>query len=347
MKVKFIYDRWEHHAGRSGYDMIVPALGTRLTSLDYRDRKARIVPWRLASYFVLERAGMRHYSYHQFYAELTAALAMLRNRSVVYHIMEGDFGYRYLGMLDGLRGNRVVATYHLPPKRLATDITRFDHFKKLSAIILVGKNQIPFFEPHVSLDKLHWVPLGIDTAYFTPADDATPRRSKRCVFVGRHMRDLDTLKKVVQLMERDRTGIETIIVTTDDQRPLFANIDGVDVRTNVTDTELLSLYQSSDLMLLPVTDATAVIALLESLACGLPPVVTSIGGIYDYVDDSCAALVPPKDPEAMYAAVCDLLADDRRKRTLAENARQRALRFDWSAIISQLREIYSQVLNQA
>lgn len=344
MKVKFIYDRWDHHARHSGYDMMVPALGSRLPSLDYRNVRSRIVPWRLARYFVLERAGMRHYSHHQFYAELTAALEMLRDRRVIYHILEGDFGYRYLGLLNGFNGNRVVATYHLPPKRLASDITFLGHLNRLSAVILVGRNQIPFFEPHVDPGKLHWIPLGVDTRYFRPAKTTLRRGSKRCVFVGRHMRDLNTLKSVVKLMEQDATGIETVIVTSERQKPSFENINGVTVRSCVTDLELLDLYQTSDLMLLPMTDSTAVIALLESLACGLPAVVTNVGGIGDYVDDSCAALVPPRDPETMYGMICELLADDKRRRSLAENARQRALRFDWSGIITQMREIYSQVL---
>lgn len=87
------------------------------------------------------------------------------------------------------------------------------------------------------------------------------------------------------------------------------------------------------------------IALLESLACGLPAVTTNIGAIPDYVDESCAALVPSQSPEVMYEAVRELLANDSQRRSLAQNARQRALQFNWPNIMAQMREIYSQILN--
>lgn len=345
MNVRFIYDRWEHHNTHSGYDIMVPYLGNQLPPLNYHSYKSRIVPWRIASHFVFDRAGMRHYSHHHFYVELTAALAMIRSRRVIYHIMEGDFGYRYLGLLNGLNGNQVIATYHLPPQRLASDIITFDHLKRLSAIIVVGKNQIPFFEPHVDSTKLHWVPLGVDTNYFKPVVRKNGRTTKRCLFVGRHMRDLTTLKAVVKFMEQDATGIETVIVTSEDQRSNFEGIAGVKIRSGIPETELLELYQNSDLLLLPLKDATAVIALLEGLACGLPAVATNIGAIPDYVDGSCAALVPPRDPKIMHQVIGELLADEKRRHTLAENARQRALQFDWSKIVCQMQEVYSQVLS--
>ncbi|KAA3653539.1 MAG: glycosyltransferase [Chloroflexi bacterium] len=345
MEIKFIYDRWDHHSGHSGYDIMVPFLGEPLPSIDYKDKKARIVPWRVATRFVHHRVGMRHYAHHHFYAELTAVFDMFKSKNTIYHVMEGDFGYRHLGKFSGFKGNRVVATYHLPPKRLADDIHSFKHLDQLSAIFVVGKNQLSFFEPHVQPDKLHWVPLGIDTEYFHPVPSRQRSGTKQCLFVGRHMRDLETLKGVVErLAADDELDVKTVLVTDQAGKEMFAGIQGVDARVRIPEEELLDLYQQSDLLLLPLFDATAVIALLESLACGLPIVSTNIGAVPDYVDDTCAKLAPPQDPEAMYAAVRTLLTDEQRLCEMSENARQKALKYDWSEIVRIMRDIYSQIL---
>ena len=346
MDIKFIYDRWDHHSGHSGYDIMVPFLGEPLPSIDYKDKKARIVPWRVATRFVHSRAGMRHYAHHHFYAELTAAFDMFKCKNTIYHVMEGDFGYRHLGRLNGWRGNKVVATYHLPPARLENDISHKAHLDQLSAIFVVGRNQIPFFEPHVAREKIHWVPLGIDTKYFQPVTKRPKENGqKQCLFVGRHMRDLDTLKGVVERFAADDTlNVTTVLVTDQAGKEMFVGIDGVDARVRIPEEELLDLYQQSDLLLLPLYDSTAVIALLESLCCGLPIVSTEVGAVPDYVDETCSRLAPPQDPEAMYAVAKELLLDEQRLCEMSANARQKALQYDWSEIVRIMRDIYSQIL---
>jgi glycosyltransferase involved in cell wall biosynthesis len=343
IKIKFIYDKWEHHSFYSGYPNLVKHLGIRLHPPDELSRRSRLIPWRIANFFVFTHAGMKHYSHHYFYYELSAFLDMLHNHHVIYHFLEGDFSYRYLGLFNRFRHNNVVATYNCPPEELSPIMTERKHLRRLSAIILVGKNQIPFFEPYVQSDRLHWVPLGVDTNFFHPNQNRIYNKTKKCLFVGRHLRDLDTLKQVVKRIADDQFDVETIIVTDKESASAFAGINRVTIRLSISDLELLNLYQTVDLLLLPLINATAVSTLLESLACGLPAVVTKVGGVPDYVDSSCAVLVPPKDPEAMYIAVRKILSDDERRKELARNARQRALQFDWSNIAQQMLDIYQKI----
>ncbi len=341
--VNFIYNRWEHHAEHSGYDMLVPQLGSGLALIDYHDIKKRVIPWRVANYFVGKRSGIYHYSHHQFYAELSAAINMISARQKIYHFLYGDFDYRYLGLLDGLNGNRVVASFHLPIWRLTEFVNISQHFSRLAAAIVVGKNQIPFFEKYLNSSKVHWIPHGVDTCYFSPLEKIKIGR-RRILFVGQHLRDFDTLKKVIIYFERNKPTVEIVIVVSDEMKAEFSGFDSVKVYTRLTDDELLALYQTSDLMMLPVLDATAMNAMLEGMACGLPIVVTDIGGVRDYVNESCAVFVPKGDPKAMYTAICELLSDHARRKKMAENSRFNSVQFDWAVVTPLIREVYAQII---
>jgi glycosyltransferase involved in cell wall biosynthesis len=55
------------------------------------------------------------------------------------------------------------------------------------------------------------------------------------------------------------------------------------------------------------------IAFVEALLAGLPSVTTAIGGAREIVDDTCGALVPPSDPDALAAALRELVASPERR----------------------------------
>lgn len=67
------------------------------------------------------------------------------------------------------------------------------------------------------------------------------------------------------------------------------------------------------------------IAVAEAMACGLPVVVTSAGGLPEVVDDGRTGLVvPPGDPDALAAAIVRLVTDPALARHLAEAGRAHA-----------------------
>jgi glycosyltransferase involved in cell wall biosynthesis len=70
------------------------------------------------------------------------------------------------------------------------------------------------------------------------------------------------------------------------------------------------------------------LAVLEALACGTPVVATAVGGIPEQVSAASGILVPPRDAEALAAAVERLLRDPAvRAGMSAEAARDAAARF--------------------
>jgi glycosyltransferase involved in cell wall biosynthesis len=84
--------------------------------------------------------------------------------------------------------------------------------------------------------------------------------------------------------------------------------------------------------------------LLEAAACGAPVAATSAGGIPEVVEhESTGLLSPPRDPEALAAALMRLLGDPALRRRLSQEALRRLPRFGLAAAAEKMEKIYEAV----
>jgi glycosyltransferase involved in cell wall biosynthesis len=87
------------------------------------------------------------------------------------------------------------------------------------------------------------------------------------------------------------------------------------------------------------------IGILEAMACGVPQVATAVGGTPEAVSDETGVLVPPRDPEALAAAIVELLSDPaRRERAAAASRRRHLERFTLERMVEQTASVYDRVL---
>jgi glycosyltransferase involved in cell wall biosynthesis len=86
------------------------------------------------------------------------------------------------------------------------------------------------------------------------------------------------------------------------------------------------------------------VTVLEAMACGLCVVSTNVGGIPFLLEsEHDSLLVPPRDPEAMAAAVRRILSEPGLAARLSQNARKKVEQFDWSRVIEQWEECICKV----
>lgn len=83
-------------------------------------------------------------------------------------------------------------------------------------------------------------------------------------------------------------------------------------------------------------------AIVEAMMAGLPVVATAVGGNAEaVVEGETGLLVPPGNPEALAAALLQLLADPERARRMGEAGRERAVRlFSSEGMLARLEEIF-------
>ncbi len=106
---------------------------------------------------------------------------------------------------------------------------------------------------------------------------------------------------------------------------------------------LAGLIASCDLLVHPGDCETFGLVVLEAMACGLPVVGTSAGGVAELVDEATGILVPPNSVTGLCEGIAALYGRDRG--ALAANARRKALAgYDWNRIMPQLLRRYAGLL---
>jgi glycosyltransferase involved in cell wall biosynthesis len=88
--------------------------------------------------------------------------------------------------------------------------------------------------------------------------------------------------------------------------------------------ELIAALAAADVVVHPSLNEIFPNAVGEAMACGRPVIAADAGGTAELVGaDGAGVLVPPGDPDALAAAVRELLEDPERRRRLGAAARQR------------------------
>jgi phosphatidylinositol alpha 1,6-mannosyltransferase len=109
--------------------------------------------------------------------------------------------------------------------------------------------------------------------------------------------------------------------------------------------DLARIYASLDVFVHTGPFETFGQTVQEAAASGLPVVAPAAGGPVDLVDDGVTGyLVTPGDPDALSAAVRELVADPRLRARFGEAARRRVLGRTWSALTDELIGHYAAVI---
>ncbi len=337
----------KHHAGHSGYDQLIDYI-----DVDRVIAPAKATPMqKVMAYFArpaVKNSGLKWYHRINLVAEVQAGRIWLKDSNQIFHYLYGENSYRYLGMLKGLKrkNNKIICTYHIPPYRFPEIVKNTGHFSQIDAAIAVSTMQLDYLSELVGSERVFYVPHGIDVDYFRPSDVVKYEAGHfKCLFVGTHLRDFETLAETASLLERLGEQIEIIAVTSPTNRALLDGHENITMLSNISDEELLRLYQESDILLLPLLGATANNSILEAVACGLPILVTDLPGVKDYVTSDIAVFVGMSDANALAEEVIRLYKDREQLKRMSVACREHALKFGWREVAKKTIEIYNQVLS--
>jgi len=125
--------------------------------------------------------------------------------------------------------------------------------------------------------------------------------------------------------------------------------DRVILRGRVERAAMPALLRSADAVVcVPWYEPFGIVP-LEAMACGVPVVASAVGGQVDSVVDGVTGVhVPPRDPAALAAALCELLGDPERRATLGAAGARRARRlYGFDRIAAATRQVYLDVIEAA
>ena len=111
---------------------------------------------------------------------------------------------------------------------------------------------------------------------------------------------------------------------------------------------LIEILNASDIFLIPSQSESFGLAALEAMACGLPVISSSVGGLPELVRlNETGYIAEIGDVERMAKYTIDLLTNERKYKLFSSNARERAVSmFDKSTVIPQYEEYYQRFLSK-
>jgi glycosyltransferase involved in cell wall biosynthesis len=351
MHVHLIRTLWRHWGRYSGINQFVKYVDPRKCRIDeqivsdgdddfpVRHRVVRESLRRL----VWKAGGMHWYKLSDLWAEITVFLRCWRKHIDVIHYLDADHSAQFLPRLLkrlGWRTPIVLATYHQPPEILDSIIPK-RVLSELDCISVVSHDQVEYFEKLVEPRKIRLVLHGIDTDYFRPEPRACEDGTFKCITVGFWRRDFPAVRAVA-LRLSGHPRIEFHVVSP--KAGELSDVANIKVYSGLDDAQLLELYQRSDVLFLPLLEATANNALLEGIACGLPVVSTSLPSVRGYVPGREAILIRGNDPKEMADAILHLARHPLERAERARAARRRAEELDWRRIAPQYEAIYSELV---
>ena len=260
------------------------------------------------------------------------------------------------------RGTGLVVTTHLGFSKLGKWIYYiynplfgrkiFDRADKIIIVSPTELDQVPTLRKYS--EKIVCLPNGVDFSEINQSylADRQARATVNLLCASR--------------LER-RKGVEVVIKAIDclKELPIHLNITGggpdmsrlkslvdklnlghmVTFKGEVTKGELYALYAQSDIFLLFSEYESYSIALLEAMAFGLVPIVTSVGGNPDIVDEETGYLLDyPAKADEVAAILRGLVSNTKLLKQKGEKARDKAVaQFSLDSTVKRLIEVYKSV----
>jgi N-acetyl-alpha-D-glucosaminyl L-malate synthase BshA len=168
-----------------------------------------------------------------------------------------------------------------------------------------------------------------------------------------NFRPVKRIGAVIDVFDRVRRAVPAHLVLVGDGPELAgaqrqARQLGIDSLVHVLgeQEEVLPLLSIADVFLLPSAQESFGLAALEAMACDVPVVASSVGGLPEVVADGVSGyLHEPEDLESMAASIVLLLRDDALRVAMGAAARERVCtQFDATAVVSMYENYYRDVV---
>lgn len=205
---------------------------------------------------------------------------------------------------------------------------------------------------------------GVDLSYYVRSEELKVKSEElktdgvfTFLFVGRIVRDkgINELVKAFQHLHSHNLNTRLWLVgayedsldpISNETRQIIADNDGIEAVGVKRGDELLAYYATSDCFVFPSYREGFPNTVLEAGAMGLPSIVTDINGSREIIIEGFnGVIIPPRDEQALFEAMTEMLENTEKRKEMATNARPLiAQRFEASFVRACLYDFYRRIL---
>lgn len=199
------------------------------------------------------------------------------------------------------------------------------------------------------------IPNGVAVAKFAGASplDGYPRRGGTIGFLGRFTESRKGFPVLAEAMARlvpDHPDLRLLLAGPGslDEVDLPPNVlERIDFRGTLSEVDKPRMLASVDLYIAPNTGGESFgMILTEAMAAGTPVVASDLDAFRPVLDNGRAgALFPTGDSVALSETLRELLADEPRRRELAERASKAVAAYDWPVLAERVLEVYGSAID--
>lgn len=234
-------------------------------------------------------------------------------------------------------------------------------------IIGVSRHEIELMHNAIDfdLDRVRYIPNGIDFTKFDPIPSPEPFRKKFGIkgpfvlYVGRlaSNKGLSVLVEAASKVLKTHPEITFVMVGEDEGMKIklekrlkeLGISDKFTFTGHITNEKVfVSAYAACEILVLPSEYEAFGIVLLEAMACEKPCVAARVGGVPEALgkEQNTGILVEYGNDEELAEALNKLLGDPTKRRKFGKTGRKRVKeQFTWPAIVTQIEEVYNQLLS--
>ena len=290
------------------------------------------------------KTGKSCYSSLSVGLEINVLKKVIRNNVAIVHYWFGDHDYYYGFLLKKYFSTKVVINLFFSLEELERRMPNKIHLQNADLITCSGKAQIDYLSKYINVDKLAYLPLGIDTKSFSPSAEKVARDKNLVICVGNNRRDYKTLERIYRVLKKNRPNIQLKLAGSLQGKENFLSYPEVEFLPFLPEKEFRELYNRASILILPLLEGGSSQTLNEALSSGLPVITNAFPNLSDYINTSAVLSFPPKDFYSMARACIDLLEDENKINVMSKNARLHMLKYDNTIIKKELKIIYENYL---
>jgi glycosyltransferase involved in cell wall biosynthesis len=199
----------------------------------------------------------------------------------------------------------------------------------------------------VDHQKFHQIPDPVRPSYLDPEDRILlyvgfDERRKNLRVVLQALRDLIREFPDVKLVKAGGLGNNSYREACTREIKRLGLEKQVIFTGRITDTELVSLYNSADALVFPSLIEGFGLPPLEAMACGCPVIASDRTAVPEVVGDA-GFLLDPEDPEAWRTTISRVLDEPATRENMKQKSLRRAALFSWDTCAQKTQELYREV----
>lgn len=217
---------------------------------------------------------------------------------------------------------------------------------------VMGKETNKYTNKEISI-----TPFGVDLNIFKPL----AKEDKTTIQIGivKALSDkygISTLIQAFKLVHNKHNDTELVIVgggpQLNDYKELSNKLnisDRVKFIGRIPNTEVPKFINKMDIFTVPSRDQESFgVAAVEAMACGVPVVVTNVGGLPEVVvEGKTGFIVPKEDPDQLAAAIIRLIENKEERLNMGQNGIIHVKKeYEWNENASRMEKLYHKTLRQ-